>query len=125
MELIELVKKNPNLRKIFGKRELIIMQKQLLGIRLTQSERNRLSRDVRKKLEVIKTLSQFSSEFGLKHGAEVKNRVEEVKQIILKSSYFHKIKKIVLFGSTVDNTRTFKSDIDISVEFFNIDVKGA
>ena len=40
-------------RKIFGKKEIRIIQKQLDGITLTQSEKNRLSRSVRKKFEVI------------------------------------------------------------------------
>ena len=33
--------------------------------------------------------------------------------------------KIILFGSTVENQRTFRSDIDIAVEFDEIDLKEA
>jgi predicted nucleotidyltransferase len=125
MVLLDVIKKNPEVRKIFGERELVIIQKQLLGIRLTQSEKNRLSRDIRKKFEVIKELAQCSNEFGLKHGIEVKKHVEEIKEAILESKYFPEIKRIVLFGSSVDNTRTFRSDIDIAVEFISIDLKEA
>ena len=55
MSLIQFLKKENNARKIFGKRELKIIEKQLFGLNLTQSEKNRLSRDIRKKLEFIKT----------------------------------------------------------------------
>ena len=124
MTILETLK-NPEIRKIFGKRELVIIQKQLLGMKLTQSEKNRLSRDIRKKLDAIKTLAQFSDQFDLKHGIEIKKRVEEIKELILESNYFPKIKRIVLYGSSVDNTRTFRSDIDIAVEFSSIDLKEA
>ena len=125
MTLLDTVKKNPEIRKIFGKRELVIIQKQLLGMRLTQSERNRLSRDIRKKLEAIKELAQSTDEFDLKHGSEVKKRVQEIKEVILENKYFPKIKRIVLFGSSADNTRTFRSDIDVAVEFDSIDLREA
>ncbi len=49
MGMLQFLKKNENTRKIFGVRELKIIEKQLLGINLTQSEKNRLSRDIRKK----------------------------------------------------------------------------
>ena len=54
MSLINIIKTNKDIRKIFGKKELVIIEKQLLGVSLTQSEKNRLSRDIRKKFEVIK-----------------------------------------------------------------------
>lgn len=119
MRLLKSLKENEkNLRKIFGKRELIIIQKQLLGLKLTQSEKNRLSRDIRKKLEAVREIARFSSEFDLKHGAEIRNIINETLEIIKNSKYLPKIKRIILFGSTIDNTRTLKSDIDIAVEFF-------
>jgi predicted nucleotidyltransferase len=120
MRILELVRRNENLRKIFGKRELVIIQKQLLGVKLTQSEKNRLSRDIRKKLEAIKELANFSSEFDLKHGAEIKTIANEAREAIINSKYLSKITRIVLFGSSADNTRTLKSDIDIAVEFSRI-----
>ena len=120
MTLLTFIKKNKNLRKLFGKRELVIIQKQLLGVRLTQSERNRLSRDIRKKLEVIKEIAQFSPEFGLKHGIEVKRIITETMGVISNSTYRPRIKRVFLFGSTADATRTLQSDIDIAVEFESI-----
>lgn len=125
MGILEQLNRSANIRKIFGRRELIIIQKQLLGVKLTQSEKNRLSRDIRKKFEAIKEISQFQSDFGLKYGKEIKKAIEEAKEVILNSKYHSKIKKIILFGSTADNTRTLKSDIDIAVEFYGIDKKEA
>ena len=125
MSFLEVLKKNENLRKIFGKRELVIMQKQLLGVKLTQSEKNRLSRDIRKKLEALKSLINFSSDFDLKYGLEIKRRVNETKEVILESKYIHKIKKITLFGSAAENQLTLSSDIDIAIEFFKIDSREA
>src|SRR3989344_6152479 len=112
MVLLKIITKNENIRKIFGKREIVIIQKQLLGVKLTQSEKNRLSRDIRKKLEVIKILSQYNEEFEVKSGAEIKRRIKDSVDIIINSKYHSKIKNIILFGSTVDNTRTLLSDID-------------
>jgi len=125
MYLINFLKNNVDVRKIFGKRELKIIEKQLFGISLTQSEKNRLSRDIRKKLKVIKEISKFSEEFELKKGEIIKDKIEKIKKDILNSEYFKKIKKIILFGSTVENQRTFRSDIDIAVEFDEIDLKEA
>src|SRR3989344_3608111 len=85
MSILNLINKNANLRKIFGKRELVIIQKQLLGVQLKNSEKTRLSRDIKKKLEAIKEIAKFSSEFELKKGAEIKKRVEEAKEIILQN----------------------------------------
>lgn len=125
MNLLNFLKDNANARKIFGKRELKIIEKQLSGINLTQSEKNRLSRDIRKKLEFIKEISRFSDEFDLKKGAIIKNQIEEAKKEILESKYFPRIKKIWLYGSTTENQRTFRSDIDIAVEFDKTDSREA
>lgn len=121
MNLINTLKKNPNVRKLFGKREIEIIEKQLLGIKLKSSEKTRLSRDIKKKFEAIHALSGNISEFDLKKGQRIKERIENAKEVILKSSYLPKIKKIVLFGSTAENARTFRSDIDISIEFSEMD----
>lgn len=123
--LLNFLKSNKDSRKIFGERELKIIEKQLLGINLTQSEKNRLSRDIRKKLDFIKDLSEFSDQFRLKKSSIINEKVEQIKQDILNSEYFTSIKRIILFGSTVENQRTFRSDIDIAVEFNNIDLKQA
>ncbi len=125
MGILEIIKKDKNMRKIFGKRELKIIEKQLLGIRLTQSEKNRLSRDIRKKFDVIEVLSVFKDEFKLKKASEINNLVEEMKEEILASKYFLRIKRIYLFGSAVSNELTFRSDIDIAVEFDSITQKEA
>lgn len=125
MNLYQFLQKNENARKIFGKRELKIIEKQLFGINLTQSEKNRLSRDIRKKLEFIRSIFRFENEFELKKGALVKETIEEAKEVVLQSKYFQKIKKIILFGSTVENKRTYRSDLDIAVDFDEIDLKEA
>ena len=117
MGLLNIIKKNANLRELFGERELKIIEKQLLGIKLTPSEKTRLSRDIRKKFDAIKVLIPYAEDFELKHGAEIKQIVNYMKERIIESEYFPKIKKIMLFGSTVTNERTFRSDIDLAVEF--------
>ena len=125
MDILQALKKNENVRKIFGEREIKIIEKQLLGINLTQSEKNRLSRDIRKKFDFIKDISKFSEEFELKKGSNIKKIVNEAKEIILESHYIKNIKRIILFGSSAENQRTFRSDIDIAVEFNKIDKKEA
>ncbi len=125
MGLFQFLDKNENARKIFGKRELKIIEKQLSGINLTQSEKNRLSRDIRKKLDFIKEISRFSGDFELKKGSDIKGLIEDTKQFILDSKYFREIKRIILFGSTTTNERTLRSDIDIAVEFDKIDLRKA
>ncbi len=120
MDLLEFLGENKNARKIFGSRELKIIEKQLMGIKLTQSEKNRLSRDIREKLRFVEGVSEFKDEFNLKKGKIIKEIIEDTKEEILKSKYFPQIQKIILFGSTVDNQRTFRSDIDIAVQFNKI-----
>src|SRR3989344_1826776 len=125
MEFLQFIKTKPELRKIFGKRELKIIEKQLQGVNLTQSEKNRLSRDIRKKLEVIKELSEYENEFELKKGANNKNLVQNIKKIILEDELSKNIKRIIFFGSAAENEQTLMSDLDIAVEFDNITEKEA
>jgi len=125
MGLLQFLEKEEKARKIFGKRELKIIEKQLWGVNLTQSEKNRLSRDIRKKLEFIGEVTKFSDEFALKKGKEIKKLVKETKDLILKTKWFKKIKSIILFGSSVENKRTLKSDIDLAIEFDEINLKDA
>ena len=125
MNLHRFLKENVGARKIFGRRELRIIEKQLMGVNLTQSEKNRLSRDIRKKFEFINKVSRFENEFELKKGAEIKRIIEETREIILSNTLFKKIQKIILYGSVVENKLTFRSDIDIAVEFDNINLKEA
>jgi predicted nucleotidyltransferase len=125
MNMIDFLKSNKNSRKIFGKRELRIIEKQLFGVSLTQSEKNRLSRDIRPKLEMIKELHRFNEDFKLKKSSEIKNIINEAKEIILEDKLNKNIKEIIVFGSFVDNTMTFRSDIDMAVKFNQIDLKEA
>ena len=121
MPLLRAIKENDEIRTLFGKREIEIIEKQLLGVNLTPSEKTRLSRDIRKKFKAIKMLAQFQNEFELKQGAEIRKIIEETKQIILNTEYFSKIKRIIIFGSSINKSRTLLSDIDIAVEFSKIE----
>ncbi len=125
MNLLQFIKKNPNSRKIFGERELKIIEKQINGINLSQSEKNRLSRDIRKKLQFIKEISKFGDEFNLKKAQLINQFILEAKEIILEHPLKNKIRKIILFGSFVENKLTVKSDIDIAIEFSEITKKQA
>ncbi|HLC77964.1 MAG TPA: nucleotidyltransferase domain-containing protein [Candidatus Nanoarchaeia archaeon] len=125
MNLLQFLKDNVNARKIFGKRELKIIEKQLNGINLTQSEKNRLSRDIREKFKFIKAVARFEEEFELKKGSEIKEKIEDAKKIILEHPFKKRIKQIMLFGSVVENKLTFRSDIDIAVLFDKISTKEA
>lgn len=125
MNLIRTIKSNENIRKLFGKREIFLIEKQLRGMKLKPSEKTRLSRDIRKKFDAIKLLSPFINEFELKHGAETKRLIKNMKEHILESEYQPKIKKIYLFGSVVAKEHLFRSDIDIAVEFIKIEQKEA
>jgi predicted nucleotidyltransferase len=125
MNLITFLKKNEFSRKVFGERELKIIEKQLLGISLKQSEKNRLSRDIRPKFEFISKCVNFEEEFRLKKGAVNKKLVEETVEVILEDKSRKEIKKILLFGSMVENEMTVRLDIDIAVEFKEITLKEA
>ena len=98
MSLIHFLKSDPNARKIFGKRELVIIEKQLLGINLTQSEKNRLSRDIRQKFNFIRAAGKFENEFSLKKSAEIKKIVEDTKKVILQERLCSSIVWIKLYG---------------------------
>lgn len=122
MSLLQTIKES---RKIFGKKEIVIIEKQLKGIKLTQSEKNRLSRDIRKKLEQVNALSKYTEEFKLKKGTETNKKIQNIKEIILNDILKSKIKNIIIFGSHIKNQFTFRSDIDIAVEFDSINKKEA
>lgn len=107
----------PEIRRLFGKRELVIIRKQLLGVPLKSSEKTRLSRDIRKKFEAIALLIPTAKEFELKKGAEIKRQIETGKKAILETKFFPRIKKIIVFGSIAENKSTLLSDIDLAVEF--------
>ena len=123
--LLHLIRNNRDVRTIFGKRELEIIEKQLLGINLKPSEITRLSRDIRKKFEIIKKLAEFEEEFELKKGFEMKLMIQDALEVILNSKHKSKISKIILFGSAAEKKLNFRSDIDIAVIFDKIDIKEA
>lgn len=123
MGILDFLRSDKNTRKVFGKRELKIIEKQLYGVALSQSEKNRLSRDIRKKLEFMREAARFSEEFELKKGSIIKDAIEEAKEAILAES--NKVNEIRLYGSAAENTLTLRSDIDISVEFSAISLKEA
>jgi hypothetical protein len=125
MEFKVFIEKNPLARKVFGKREIAIIRKQIAGISLTQSEKNRLSRDIRPKLKFILEASKFEDEFDLKKGSENKKIVEDVLKVIRSDKDFVKIREIWLFGSVISGEMTIRSDVDICVLFDDITEKEA
>ena len=114
--LKEFLKANKDVRKVFGRKELDIISKQLDGMPLKQSEKNRLSRDIKPKLEFIKRIAEFEDEFRLEKNQDNKKLIEKAVNAILDDAGA-KIKAILLFGSFADNSFTKRSDIDICVVF--------
>lgn len=117
MNLLDFLKTNENARKIFGRIELNIIEKQVLGFGLTQSEKNRLSRDIRKKFEFIKSANQFRDSFKLEKNQINKKMIKSALDVILNDKLKKKIDAVLLFGSFADNKFTAMSDIDICVVF--------
>lgn len=120
MKLKEFLKNNRNARKIFGKKEIEIILKQLDGITLTQSEKNRLSRDIRPKLRFIKEISNFEDEFEIKKDSNSLGIIDKAVQLILQDKLKDKVKAVFLFGSHARGIVTKRSDIDICVVFDKI-----
>ena len=125
LSLKEFLKNHKNSRKIFGKKELEIIFKQLDGLPLTQSEKNRLSRDIRLKLEFIKEMHRFENEFRLKKGQDSRKIIDKAVKIILEDKLKENIQAILLFGSRVKGFVTPRSDIDICVVFDKIEKEEA
>ncbi len=119
--LSEFLRQNKNARRIFGKKEIEIILKQLDGLTLTQSERNRLSRDIKPKLEFMKEISRFENEFELKKDQDAKKLIDIAVNLILQDRLKEKIQAIFLFGSRVSGIVTPRSDIDICVVFDQIE----
>jgi len=117
MTLIQFIK-TPEARLLFGKKEIEIILKQILGKRLISSETTRLSRDIRKKFIAIEKASRYKKEFLLKKNQENKNIIKETKDVILEN--FEKyIEKIILFGSHARGDNINSSDIDMCVKLKN------
>ena len=112
MGLLEFVRQDKEMRRLFGQQELKIIEKQLMGVELSPSEKTRISRDIRPKFSVIRKLSPFEKEFSLKKAQEIKFLIEDAKEIILESKVAKKIKRIFVFGSYVENKMRLNSDID-------------
>ena len=125
LRLNEFLKQNKNARRIFGKKELEIIFKQLDGLPLTQSEKNRLSRDIRSKLNFIKEISNFKEEFELKKDANNLTIIDKAVQLILQDELKDRIKAVLLFGSHAKGIVTKRSDIDICVVFTDIALEEA
>ena len=121
MSLKTILTQNANARRIFGRKELQIIQKQLNNITLTQSEKNRLSRDIRPKFRFIKELTEFSNEFELKKGTAIEALIAQAVRIMLQDELSSRIHAILLFGSQVEKKATRRSDIDLAVVFGQID----
>ncbi|MEK6949173.1 MAG: nucleotidyltransferase domain-containing protein, partial [Nanoarchaeota archaeon] len=99
--------------------------KQLDGVTLTQSEKNRLSRDIKPKFEFIKEASEFGDEFELKKDADSLRLIDKAVQLILHDELRDRIKAILLFGSHARGIVTNRSDIDICVIFTDISLREA
>jgi predicted nucleotidyltransferase len=108
---------NQDARKLFGKKEIEIILKQLNSIPLSQSEKNRLSRDIRPKLSIIKEFAQFKDEFDLKKNKSIKELLQKAVGTILNGELKDSINAILLFGSFANSTSTERSDIDVCVLF--------
>lgn len=104
-------------RKVFGRKEIEIMLKQMNGLALTQSEKNRLSRDIRPKLMFIKECAAFSRDFEMKKSSENKILIEKAVSVMLQDELKPNIAAIFLFGSHASGIATPRSDIDICVVF--------
>ncbi len=125
LNLTELLTKNRNSRKIFGQKEIEIMLKQMGGEPLTQSERNRLSRDIKPKLQFIAEASRHQGEFNLRKNQDSKRLAEKAVDVILNDPLKDRIMAILLFGSVADKTDRKSSDIDICAVFREISLKEA
>lgn len=108
---------NEDCTKLFGKKEIEIIKKQLKGINLSQSEKNRLSRSIRPKFALITQLSAYKDEFQLKKGGHFLKQLNLFKPEIFSDILAKDIKNIYLFGSFVEKKMSLDSDIDIAIEF--------
>lgn len=123
--LKQFLQNNKDARKVFGEKELEIIFKQTDGFSLTQSQKNRLCRDIRPKLRFMREISQFENEFELKKDAGTIYLVNKAVHVILQDKLREHILAILLFGSHVKGTVTPRSDIDICVVFSHISLQEA
>lgn len=117
MSLGNFLRTSRNARRVFGRRELEIIFRQLAGMPLTQSEKNRLSRDIRPKFEFIREASTFSEEFGLSRNQDNRILIQGAVNAVLKDRLGSDVMAVLLFGSFADMSFSKRSDIDIAVVF--------
>lgn len=123
MALIDFLERKKELaRTIFTEAELKIIQKQTIGLALSQSEKNVLSRSIRKKLQCIKECSIYQEEFLLKKAQGTKRKISDATNYLSKQKG---VERIYLFGSFLTHNFNLRSDVDIAVKFRNISVKEA
>src|SRR3989338_8614090 len=96
MNFINFLKRAKNARKVFGKKEIKIIARQLKGMKLTQSERNRLSRDIRPKLEFIEGCHYYKEFFKLEKNMVNKLVIEQSEKLILNDRDAKKIGPLML-----------------------------
>ncbi|MBI2141981.1 nucleotidyltransferase domain-containing protein [Candidatus Woesearchaeota archaeon] len=125
MGMADFLKTSKNSRRVFGRKEIEIMLKQLDGSLLTQSEKNRISRDIKPKLELVREMAKYESEFRLQKNQDSKLLIENALDTILKDELSDRIRAVLLFGSFSDKTYTSRSDIDICAVFRAISLKEA
>ncbi|MFW6014515.1 MAG: nucleotidyltransferase family protein [Candidatus Nanoarchaeia archaeon] len=125
MTLYNFIMENKNASLIFGPGEIRIIKKQLKGVNLTQSEKNRLSRSIRPKLKLIRECALYKDEFDVKKGGEIIKQMENLRDELLRDKLGRRIKKIYLFGSFVENKMSMDSDVDVAIEFDRISKRDA
>lgn len=107
---------------VFTKSELKIIERQVNGFSLTQSERNVLSRSVRPKLEFVRRCGVYEGEFRLKKAQDVKKIIADTVNVLKE---IDGVRCVYLFGSVLTQSFDSRSDIDIAVEFRKISGKDA
>ncbi len=117
MELMNFLDNSAGARLVFGKKELEIIRKQLLGMPLKQSERNRLSKFIRPKLRFIAQCAVFKNEFELIRKSRLKELLAHVLNVVLSDKLGKNAVAIFLYGSFCNNSANKFSDLDVGVIF--------
>ena len=117
MSLELFLERNALARRLFGEREIDIAVRQMKGLPLTASERVRLSRDIRPKLELVRELAAFGDEFALKKNKANETAWKRAVDEIRRDAVGREAVAVLLFGSQVTGEKTRRSDVDIAVVF--------
>ncbi|MBU1270004.1 MAG: nucleotidyltransferase domain-containing protein [Nanoarchaeota archaeon] len=111
---------------LFTEKELEIILKQVKGVKMSQADLNRLSREIRPKFAIIRRINLVDEQFfPLKKGCEIEFKIRELIKTILSSKYEEQISRIIVFGSYADRTNKSDSDIDIAVSLPKLNKKQA